>query len=117
VKDEDLVIGGAGTSRTVTITSVEPATGSTTITLTVLDELDQPTPATFTVDVVLDDPPTIAGQTIATTSRDTVLGPLTFTIGDDVVAPAALTFTASRRTPRWFGTRTSPSAAAARRAR
>lgn len=95
IRSEDVVLSGTGASRQLTITPQSLATGQTTITLTVTDELSQTGQATFTVDVELDDLPTIVGQSTASTTRDTVLGPLAFTIGDDVAAASDLTFAAA----------------------
>ena len=94
VEDNDIVIGGSGTSRDITVTPVALANGQTTITLNVSDGFHT-TPVTFLLTVTPDDDPTITAPANDSMTRDTVLGPLAFTIGDDLTAAASLTVTAT----------------------
>src|SRR6185437_13511382 len=93
VPNANIVFGGSGANRTVTITPAANQNGSATITVNVSDGLANASD-TFVLTVnPVNDPPTItdiADQTIAVNGTT---GPLSFTIGDVETAPASLTVT------------------------
>ncbi len=95
VTNGNLVFGGSGASRTVTITPENEQSGTTTITITVSDGSDTATD-TFVLTVTnVNDPPTISDITDQATNENTATDPIAFTIGDVETAPGALTVTGS----------------------
>jgi VCBS repeat-containing protein len=100
VANSGITVGGSGPNRTVTVTPVGNASGTTTITLTVSDGTATSSEA-FTVTVVpVNDPPTISAVADRSTNEDSSTGAISFTIGD-VETPAsflALTGTSSNQT-------------------
>ena len=95
VTNGNLVFGGSGASRTVTITPENEQSGTTTITTTVSDGSDTATD-TFVLTVTnVNDPPTISDITDQATNENTATDPIAFTIGDVETAPGALTVTGS----------------------
>lgn len=99
VPNGNIVFGGAGTNRTITLTPAAGETGTSTITVLVNDgQLTNSASFTLTVSTV-NTPPTISaisGQTIA---QDAVLGPIGFTIGDAETAVSALVLTQASSNP------------------
>ena len=88
VPNTNIVFGGSGTNRTVTLTPALNQFGTATITVTVSDgQLSTPTSFVLTVNAV-NDAPTITSIANQTTTTGTPVGPLSFTI-DDVETPAA----------------------------
>ena len=95
VPNANLVIGGSGAARTVTVTPAANQSGTATITLTVSDGTDAATD-TFVVTVTAaNDPPTISDVADQTTPEDTATGALAFTVGDVETPAASLTVTAT----------------------
>ncbi len=95
VANADIVFGGSGASRTVTLTPVADANGTTTITVTVSDGTDTTTD-TFVLTVnAVNDLPTISDITDQSIVENTSTGALAFTIGDTETAPASLVVTGS----------------------
>ena len=96
VPDANIVVGGAGASRTVLVTPAPNANGGpATITLTVSDGTSSST-ETFQVTVAaIDDPPTISAVGDVTINEDTSTGPLAFTLTDPDTSLASLTVTAT----------------------
>jgi gliding motility-associated-like protein len=91
----NVVLGGSGASRTVTVTPAGNQTGTTTITLTV-DDGTSTTSISFTVNVTpVDDPPTISAITNRTINEDSQTGNIAFTVGDPETAAGSLTVTGS----------------------
>jgi hypothetical protein len=89
----NVVIGGSGAARTVTVTPASNQTGSSTITLTV-DDGTATTSINFTVNVTpIDDPPTISSITNRTILEDSQTGNIAFTVGDPETAAGSLTVT------------------------
>ena len=85
----NIVFGGTGANRTVTVTPAANQTGTTTITLTVSDGTATATD-TFGVTVTaVNDPPTISDVANQATAEDTATGALAFTVGDVETAAAA----------------------------
>ena len=92
----NIVFGGSGASRTVTITPAPNQSGTATITLTVTDGSSATASDSFVLTVTpVNDVPTISDTTDKTTPQNTVSGPHTFTIGDVETAAASLTVTAA----------------------
>lgn len=85
-----IVFGGTGGNRTVTVTPVANQIGVANITITVGDGVNQ-TPASFQLTVIDNQPPTISGIANRQIVVNGNTGPLAFTIGDNLVAPASLT--------------------------
>jgi hypothetical protein len=95
VADASVVIGGSGANRTVTITPVAGASGSTTITLSASDGTDTGTDTfVLTVGAVNDDP-TISNVGDQATNEDTATGAIAFTVGDGETAGDALVVSGS----------------------
>ena len=92
----NIVFGGSGANRTVTITPAANQSGTATITLTVADGNGGTANDTFVLTVLpINDLPTISNVTDKTTDQNTASGPHPFTIGDVETAPAALTLSAT----------------------
>lgn len=92
VPNANIQLGGSGSARTVTVTPVGNASGSTTITLTVTDASGLTATDTFTLTVnPVNDNPTITAVADVTTNIDTQVGPLGFTINDQETAAGSLT--------------------------
>ncbi len=83
IPDANLILGGAGTNRTVTVTPAGDANGGpVTVTLTV-DDGATAVESTFQVSVIPEnDPPTITAIASQSIDEDSSTDPLTFTIGD-----------------------------------
>ena len=92
VPTANIVFGGSGANRTVTITPAANQTGTATITVTVSDGSGGTAGDTFVLTVTgVNDLPTISDVTDKTTALNTASGPHTFTVGDAETAAAALT--------------------------
>ena len=95
VPNGNIVFGGSGSDRTVTLTPAPGESGSTTITINVGDGTVV-TSITFTLAVgAVNDAPTITAITNQTTTEDVATPALPFTIGDAETPAASLTVTAS----------------------
>ena len=91
----NVVLGGSGGTRTVTVTPAANQSGSTTITLTASDGTLTATD-TFLVTVnAVNDAPTMTAITNSTINEDASTAALAFTIADTETAAAALVLTAS----------------------
>ena len=92
----DIVLGGSGASRTVTVTPQASNTGVAMITLTVTDSVGATSSISFTLTVTdTTDAPALAGLVDLTIVRDQTSGPFVFTAtdpqGDGTLgAPAAV---------------------------
>lgn len=87
----NIVFGGSGESRTVTLTPASGQTGTATITLTVSDgTLTAQTSLTLTVNASGNTAPTITSIANQTTTMGVAVGPLAFTIGDAETAASSL---------------------------
>jgi YVTN family beta-propeller protein len=91
--DTNITLDGTSGSRSITATPTALENGQTTITVLVTDGANTTT-NTFTLTVTPDDPPTVTPPANQTMKRATVLGPLAFTIGDDLTDVDSLTVTA-----------------------
>ena len=95
VPNGNIVFGGSGANRTVTVTPAGNQTGTANITVTVSDgQLSTPTSFQLTVNAV-NDAPTITGIANQTTTTGVAVGPLSFTIGDIETAASNLTVSGS----------------------
>jgi hypothetical protein len=95
VLDTNIVFGGSGADRTVTITPEPGQMGTTTITVTVSDG-STTTNDTFLLTVTIpNDPPTISDISDQSIDEDTATGALAFMIGDTETDPASLTVSGS----------------------
>jgi outer membrane lipoprotein-sorting protein len=95
VPNGNLILGGSGALRTVTVTPLPDQSGLATITLTVSDGSGT-TPVSFTVTVLpVNDPPTVTPIPDQTLSRNTASSPLPFTVGDVETTAGALAVTGS----------------------
>jgi surface-anchored protein len=96
VPNGNIVLGGSGANRTVSITPASNQFGSTTITLTVTDEIGLTATDTFTLTVTsVNDVPTISDVGNQSIDQNQATGALAFTVGDVETAVAALTVSAS----------------------
>ena len=92
----NVVFGGSGADRTVTVTPAAGQTGTATITVTVTDAGGLTTNTSFNVVVSAPNtPPTIGSIANQTTGEGIAVGPLGFTVGDAETAAASLTVSAS----------------------
>ena len=112
----NIVFGGSGANRTVTITPAANQSGTATITITVTDGDGGTASDSFVLTVTaVNDLPTISDVTDKTTNEDTPTAALSFTVGDvETAAGVADGDGRPRRTRRWSRRPTSCSAAAAR---
>ncbi len=93
VPNGNIVFGGSGASRTVTVTPAANQTGTATITVTVRDGSNTATDMfTLTVSAV-NDAPTISNIADRTTNVNTSTGAISFTVFDVETAAANLTVT------------------------
>ncbi len=94
VPTANIVFGGSGASRTVTVTPALNKSGTATITLDVNDGTST-TSDTFTLTVnAVNDAPAISDIPDQAVPENVVIGPLPFTIGDAESAATSLTVTA-----------------------
>jgi hypothetical protein len=95
VPNANIVFGGSGANRTVTVTPAANQSGTATITITVSDgALSTPTSFGLTVSA-LNDAPTISPIANQTTTAGVAVGPLSFTVGDVETAAGSLTLSGS----------------------
>ena len=93
VPDANIVFGGTGANRTVTVTPVGNESGTSTITITVSDgSASASTTFVLTVNPA-NDPPTISNINDQTTPENTPTGAIAFTIADVDNPVASLTVT------------------------
>jgi hypothetical protein len=95
----NIVLGGTGGNRTVTVTPAPNQNGSATVTLTVSDgQLSTSTSFLLTVTPV-NDSPTISSIANQATSVGAPVGPLAFTVGDLETAVASLILSGDSSSP------------------
>ncbi|MDA1277110.1 MAG: CHRD domain-containing protein [Verrucomicrobia bacterium] len=97
---DNIFLGGTGESRTLFVNPAAGASGVSTITLTVTDKgtsgSDPKSASTsFTVTVAANNAPTISSIGNQTTSQNTALSGIAFTVGDSETAAASLVVTAA----------------------
>ena len=99
VPANNIVLGGSGASRTVSLTPAANQNGSANITITVSDGLAS-TNRTFTVSVsAVNDAPVISSIASQTTSLGVPLAAIPFTVGDVETSPASLSVAAFSSNP------------------
>lgn len=92
VPNANVVLGGSGAARTVTVTPVANSFGSADITLTVSNGAGGMASSSFTVTVTsVNDAPTISALADQTIQQGSATTALTFTVGDPETAAASLT--------------------------
>ena len=91
VPDANVVLGGSGANRTVTVTPAAGQTGASTITVTVSDGA---LTATDTFVLTVNAPPTISTIVDQSIDEDTVTAAIPFTVGDTDTAVSSLAVTA-----------------------
>lgn len=92
VPDANIVFGGSGANRTVTITPTPDQFGTTTITITVHDGNGGRTSNTFVLTIRgFNDAPTISNIPNQFTDEDVSAGPISFVIGDAETPLSSLT--------------------------
>jgi hypothetical protein len=96
VADANIVIGGSGANRTVTVTPVSDKSGTVTITITVADEGNATVTDSFDVTInAANTAPTITEIADQQTAFATATGAITFTIADDFTSLDDLRLTSS----------------------
>ena len=96
VPNANIVVGGSGTARTLTITPAANQSGTSTITVRVTDANNLTTTTTFQLTVnAVNDPPTITAVGDVSINEDTTAGAIGFTIGDVETAATSLNVTAT----------------------
>jgi VCBS repeat-containing protein len=99
VPNANLVLGGSGASRTISVTPLANQSGTATITVTVSDgSLAASDTFLLTVNAV-NDAPTISNVADQTINEDATTGALSFTVGDIEIAAASLTVSGSSSNP------------------
>ncbi len=99
VPNANIVFGGTGASRAVTVTPLGNGSGTAVITVTVSDgALSGNRQFTLTVRSV-NDRPTITSISNQTIDEDTVAGPISFSVADLETAAASLTLSATSTDP------------------
>lgn len=96
VPDANLVLGGTGANRTVTVTPAANQNGTTTVTVTVQDSAGNTEQTSFLVTVTSDnDPPTITAIADQAILEDSTTGALAFIVGDVETPAGSLMVSAS----------------------
>jgi hypothetical protein len=90
-----ILVGGSGANRTVSLTPIPNQNGTATVTISVGDGAATGTRQFQFVVNAVNDAPTISALGAQTTSEDTPVSNLAFTVGDIETAAASLTVTAS----------------------
>ena len=103
IPDANIVFGGSGASRTVTLTPIANQTGTAIITIGVSDG-SLKSIISFAVIVTGTTPPVNTAPTITSVAGPTItagstIAPLTFTVGDAQTAAGSLTVTATSSNP------------------
>jgi len=99
VPNANIVFGGSGSNRTVTVTPAANESGVTLVTVFVSDgELTNSTTFTLTVGAA-NTPPAISDVANRSITQDTTLGPIDFTVGDAETPVASLTITRTSSNP------------------
>jgi subtilisin-like proprotein convertase family protein len=91
VPTNNIVFGGSGTNRTVTVTPAQNQTGSATITITVSDGTNTASDSFILTVNLVNTPPTITGIADQTIDEDTSTAALGFTVGDMETPAGSLT--------------------------
>ena len=96
VATNGIMLDGWHTNRTITLTPVANASGTSTITVTVTDAGGLTATRSFVLTVTaVNDAPTISTISVQTTVEDTATSAIAFTVGDVETAAGSLTVTAT----------------------
>jgi subtilisin-like proprotein convertase family protein len=93
VPNGNIVFGGSGANRTVTVTPAVGQTGTATITVTVTDGALSASDTFVLTVLAVNTAPTISDITDRTINEDASTGAITFTVGDGQTAAGSLTVT------------------------
>ncbi len=108
----NIVFGGSGANRTVTLTPAPNQSGTTTVRITVSDGTATAFDEFVLTVTAVNDVPTISNIANRTVNEDTPTPAVAFTVGDAETAAGSLTLTRERRrTPPWCRWPTSSSEA------
>ena len=100
VPPQNIVFGGVGGARDVTITPALNASGNITITRTLTDGDGSVVSNSFVLQIdAVNDAPSISDISDQGVNEDTVVGPLSFVMGDPETAATALTLSVSSSNP------------------
>jgi subtilisin-like proprotein convertase family protein len=95
VPNANIVFGGSGASRTVTVTPAANHTGTATITVTVSDGTNSASDSFLLTVNAVNTPPTISDIADRGIVQNTSTGAIPFTVGDAETAPGSLTLSGS----------------------
>jgi subtilisin-like proprotein convertase family protein len=95
----NIVFGGSGSNRTVTVTPATGQSGTATITVTVSDGTNSANDSFVLTVNAVNTPPTITGIADQTINLNTSTGPLSFAIGDVETAAGSLTLSGASSNP------------------
>ncbi|MCX6860643.1 MAG: YDG domain-containing protein, partial [Verrucomicrobia bacterium] len=96
VAADGIALGGSGANRTITLSPVANASGTSTITVTVTDGGSLTATRSFVLTVTaVNDAPTISAISDQSTAEDTATSAIAFTVGDVETAAGSLTVTAT----------------------
>ena len=96
VATNGIALGGSGGNRTITLSPVANASGTSTITVTVIDGSGGSATRSFALTVsAVNDVPTISAISDQTTPEDTATSAIAFTVGDLETSAGSLTVTAT----------------------
>jgi len=99
VPSANIVLGGTGVNRTVTVTPAANQSGTATITLTVNDGTASRSDTFLLTVNAVNDPPTVSNITDKTTAEDTATAAIAFTVGDVETAAVSLTVSGASSNP------------------
>jgi len=97
IPDGNIIVGGSGANRTLTITALPGTAGLVTISLIANDGTDDSQTVTFTIDI--NDPPTITQPANFAVDEDSPPVFVTVTVGDSETPPQNLVVTATSSAP------------------
>lgn len=95
VPDINLVLGGSGGSRTLTITPGSNQNGPVTITLRLTDGVNLTTRSFELMITPVNDPPTLSDIPDQSVAQGATIAPISFSVGDLETLPGSLTVSAS----------------------
>jgi uncharacterized repeat protein (TIGR01451 family) len=100
VPNGSILLGGAGSLRTISVLPLPNASGNVTITRTLTDADGGTNSQSFVLTITaVNDPPTLTRILDQTIAQNQVLGPIPFTIGDVETAASALTVSGASSNP------------------
>lgn len=91
VPTNNIIFGGSGSNRIVTVTPAAGLTGTSTLSVTVSDGTNSATDTFLLTVNAVNTPPTISAVPDQTINEDNSTGPIAFTIGDAETAATSLT--------------------------